>query len=148
MRVLLLFILFFSFSNVVLANEVHISKVDADTDIYVRDSSFTIYDDKNMVIDSWLSTDDIHVVSLEIGEYKLVETPILNNEPAYSLSNYYDISVDNDEVMELKLYNNKIETPRNLSMGSSYVYIGIIFFMVGLLIVVLGNFIKVKHIII
>lgn len=120
--------------------DIYIAKRDIDSNIYVNDCDFVIYDSSGNVVDSWVQDNSYHVSYLEDGIYTLVERPIISDTFNDSLSNSYKLNVFDNKSFEFNLYNKKIDTPRNLGIGYNYFY-GVLFILFGVLFI---NFCKFK----
>lgn len=122
----LLFLLLFLTYDVSALGYVYVSKKDIDTNQFVNDCDFVIYDMNGNVVDSWVQDNSIHISSLDIGNYKLVERNSMSN-----FFREYDFNIS-DDIVEFTLYNQKIETPKNLGVSINYSYFLII---IGFLII-------------
>lgn len=134
------FIFFFLFLTYSVSAEsiIYISKRDFNNN-FVSDCDFIIYDIYGNVVDSWVQDDLVHVSFLDLGKYRLVERNLMSDY----LSSEYSFTVNND-IVELNLYNKKIDTPKNLGINNNYLCIS--FIIIGLLLV-LVNYIDFNHII-
>ena len=101
---------------------IYVSKKDIDTNSFVSDCDFTIYDSLGNIVDSWIQDNSVHTSFLDLGKYKLVERDLMSDY----LSSQYSFDV-NDDIVELTLYNQKIETPKNLGINNNYCLIFILF---------------------
>ena len=140
-KVLFLFLLFFSF-KVDAMGSFYISKKDIDSDDFVLDCDFLLYDSDGNVVDSWIQGDEVHVSNIPEGFYKLVERPLVVDTFSDYLSRSYDLSINDDDVFEFVLYNKKVATPRNLENNNSYV--GVLFIFTGIFLI----FISCKYILV
>jgi len=129
MKKFIFLFLFFTYS-VNAQSVIYVSKKDINTNQFVSDCDFIIYDNFGNVVDSWIQDDSVHTSFLDLGKYKLVERDFMSNY----LSREYAFDV-NDDIVELTLYNKKIETPRNLSIISNNIYC-YIFILIGFLIII------------
>lgn len=136
----LIFFYFSSFYNVNALDytDLYISKRDIDTKDFVNDCMFSLYDSNDNVVSSWVSSDSTYnISSIPKGIYKLVSIPFLNNSYDYNLRQEYILDLTNDDVLEITIYNNKIETSRKLGVNEySYKYIGFVFIVLGIVIIV------------
>ena len=140
-KVLFIFLLFFSF-NVDAMGAFYISKKDIDTDDFVLDCDFLLYDSNGEIVDSWIQGNEVHVSNIPGGFYRLVERPLVVDTFSDYLSKSYDLSIKDDDVFEFVLYNKKISTPRNLSSNNSY--IGLLLVFTGIFLI----FISCKYILV
>lgn len=138
MKKLLFLILFFFFIDVNAMGVVYISKKDIDTNEFVSDCDFLLYDSTGNIVDSWVQDDSIHVSNIPVGSYKLIERPFIIDNYSDGMSSSYDISVSDDDIFELVLYNKKIPTPRNLSFSSNILY-SVLFFGIGLFLIFISR---------
>ena len=122
----LLFLLLFLTYDVSALGYVYVSKKDIDTNQFVNDCDFVIYDMNGNVVDSWVQDNSIHIASLDVGDYKLVERNSMSD-----FFREYDFNIS-DGIVEFTLYNQKIETPKNLGVNVNYSYFLII---IGFLII-------------
>ena len=132
-KIIFLFLFLVSF-DVKALGVVYISKKDLDTNEFISDCDFMLYDSYGNVIDSWIQNDDVHIASIPVGSYKLVERPKVMDSFSDGLSKTYDINIDNDDIFEFVLYNKKIATPRNLRFKVSFFY-GLLFLLFGLILI-------------
>ena len=138
MKKLFFILMFFMFFESVSANSLYVSKKDIDTEDYVSDCDFLLYDENNVVVDAWIAEDNTHEVSnIKNGSYTLVERPKIDSAFRNELSVFHDIDI-NDNSLQVVLYNRKIDTPRNLGVdfndfmiGCSFIFLGIFFLYVG-----------------
>lgn len=128
MKKLILLFIFFTY-NVNALGYVYVSKKDINTNQFVNDCDFVIYDIDGNIVDSWIQDNSTHISPLEVGNYKLVERNFMSDY----LSREYDFNIS-DDIVELTLYNKKIETPRNL--GINFNYFSYIFIFIGFLIII------------
>jgi len=133
MKKFLLVFLFFIYSNVS-ATQVYISKKDVESNIFVNDCDFILYDRYGNIIDSWVQNNSYHLLDIPLGIYTLIERPYVLDAFNDDLSVSHKLNVYSDEPFEFNLYNNKIETPRNLVYIFQYKY-GLIFILIGLIII-------------
>ena len=110
-----LFMLFISSVNA--QSIVYVSKKDINTNQFVNDCDFILYDNSGSIIDSWVQDNSVHVSFVESGIYKLIERDFSNDY----LSREYNLNVT-DDIVELTLYNKKIDTPRNLRCENNKIY--------------------------
>ena len=127
-KIIFLFIIFLYCFNVS-AGSIYISKRDIDTDQYVNDCDFLLYDEYGNVVDSWVQDDSTHISSVPVGSYRLIERPFIIDGFIDSLSQSYELNIDSDDILELTIYNTKIETPRNLSFNKNYIYAFFLMFL-------------------
>lgn len=125
----LIFILLFFVIDVHALSSVYISKRDIDTNEFVMDCDFILYDSDNNLVDSWIQDNSVHVSNVSSGVYKLVERPFVMGVFNEDLSNVYDLNIVDDSY-EFILYNQKIDVPDNLSCR--YSFMGIYFILFGL----------------
>lgn len=126
------------FIDTVNASNLYISKRDIDTQDYVSDCDFLLYDENNVIVDAWIANNETHEIKdVKDGIYKLVERPKTNESFSNELSVFHEIDVKN-ESLSITLYNNKIETPRNLGIeyntffiGCSIIFLGIAFIYIA-----------------
>ena len=134
MKKIFFLILLFFLVDVNAMGVVYISKKDIDTNEFISDCDFLLYDSTGNVVDSWIQNNDVHVSSIPVGSYTLVERPKIMDSFNDNLSKTYNINVDNDDIFEFFLYNKKISTPRNLSFNFSnifcYVFLFLGFFLI------------------
>ena len=138
-KIIFLLISFFLIHGVKASDytELFISKKDINTQEYVTDCDFLLYDLDNNIIDSWISHNGTHRILLKKGNYTLVERPLLENVFSSDLGKVYKLDINSDEAMEITLYNNKIETPRNLGFNNNLYLFGSLFVVLGFIIIVL-----------
>ena len=113
---------------------IYVSKKDIDTSEYVQDCNFVLYDESGKIIDSWSQDDSMHVLNVDFGSYKLVENLLVMDVFNTGLSQEYFFNINNDDILELTLYNSKIETPRNLGFRVTNIY-GFLLILIGCIIV-------------
>ena len=138
MKKIIVLIIFLTNINNIYAQNLYVSKRDIDTQDYVQDCDFLLYDENNTIVDAWIQNDDTHVINnIEVGKYKLVERPKIDNTFSNELSVFHDIDIT-DNSLEVVLYNNKIETPRNLGVninefttGCAIIFLGIALIYIG-----------------
>jgi len=138
MKKIFFLFLFFFFIDVKAMGVVYISKKDIDTNEFVSDCDFLLYDSSGNIVDSWVQDDSIHVSNIPVGSYKLIERPFIIDSYSDGLSSSYDISVVDDDIFEFVLYNKKIPTPRNLSFRSNILY-SVFFFIIGLFLIFISR---------
>lgn len=138
MKKILFLFLFLIFFDVKALGVVYISKKDIDTNEFISDCDFMLYDSTGNIVDSWVQNNDVHVASIPVGSYKLVERPKVMDSFNDGLSKSYDINIDNDDIFEFILYNNKIATPRNLNYNFHFLY-GFAFLILGLFFIVVSR---------
>ena len=136
-KIIFLLIFLFSF-NIKAMGVVYISKKDIDTNEFISDCDFKLYDSSGNIIDSWIQNNDVHVSNIPVGSYKLVERPMILDSFSDGLSKSYDINIDNDDIFEFVLYNKKIVTPRNLNFKVNVIY-GFCFFLLGLFLICISR---------
>lgn len=138
-KIIFLLISFFLIHGVKASDytELFISKKDINTQEYVTDCDFLLYDLDNNIIDSWISYNGTHRILLKKGNYTLVERPLLENVFSSDLGKVYKLDINSDEAMEITLYNNKIETPRNLGFNNNLYLLGSLFVVLGFIIIML-----------
>ena len=129
-----LFVFLFFFCFDVKCADIYIAKRDIDSNIYVNDCDFVIYDSSGNVVDSWVQDNSYHVSNLKDCIYTLVERPYISDTFNDSLSNSYKLNVSNDKSFEFNLYNKKIDTPRNLGVSYNSFY-GFLFILFDILII-------------
>lgn len=122
MKKFFLIILFFISFDVKALGSIYISKRDINTNDYVYDCDFLLYDELGNVVDSWVQDNSIHVSNVPVGTYRLVERPIVINSFSDEMNRIYQLNIDDDDILELVLYNKKIETPRNLGYNNYFLY--------------------------
>ena len=133
MRKFLFIVLFFICSNVH-ATQVYISKKDVESNVFVNDCDFILYDRSGNIIDSWVQNNSYHLLDIPFGIYTLIERPYVEDAFNDEMSISYKLNVYSDEPFEFNLYNKKIDTPRNLNYYFKYTY-GFLFILIGIIIV-------------
>ncbi len=128
-KIFFIFLLVFSF-KVNALGVFYVSKRDIDTNDFVFDCDFLLYDSAGNIVDSWVQGNNVHVSNVPEGFYKLVERPKIIDTFSDYLSKTYDLSIRDDDLIELVLYNEKIDTPDNLGMKNNY----------GFLLILIGSF--------
>ena len=121
MKKIIFIVMVFLYSFNVSAGDIYISKRDIDTDQYVSDCDFLLYDQYGNVVDRWVQDNTTHVSNVPLGFYRLIERPYIDNVFVDSMSKSYDFNLDSDDIFELTIYNAKMETPRNLHYKRGYV---------------------------
>ena len=134
-RIILLILIFID--NVYALGNVYISKKDVNTNQYLTDCDFSIYDANGHIVDSWIPNGGLHISTLNSGEYSLVERPFVMGVYHDDLSKVYKLDVKEDSFYEFTIYNNKIDVPDNLSasdykFGYLFLIIGCFFLLFGL----------------
>jgi len=129
-----LFLFFLLVMDVNAQGHIYISKRDIDTNQYVNDCSFILYDNDGNVVDSWIQDNSTHVSNVEFGTYRLFESPTLMEASNDELGQQLFLNVNNEDVFEVTLYNQKIETPRNLKYSKNF-FISVFFIMIGCFII-------------
>ena len=138
MKKIFFLFLFFFFIDVNAMGVVYISKKDIDTNEFVSDCDFLLYDSTGNIVDRWVQDDSIHVSNIPVGSYKLIERPWILDSYSDGMSSSYDISVSDDDIFEFVLYNKKIDTPKNLSFNFNILY-SIYFFIFGFFLIVISR---------
>jgi len=131
-KIFLIFLLVLSF-KVNAMGSFYISKKDIDTNDFISDCDFLLYDSDGNIVDSWIQENEVHVSNIPGGVYRLVERPKIVNTFSDYLSKSYDLSIRDDDMVEFILYNKKIDTPDNLSIKNNYY--GILFIVSGLFLI-------------
>lgn len=140
--ILCVFLFLFLFLFEVEAGEftdLYVSKKDINTQEYINDCDFLLYDSNNNVIATWVASDETYRISnIKKGVYKLVERPLIESSFNDYLSKVYTIDINSDEAMEVTLFNKKVETPRNLGIDNTYLLYGCLFIVLGFFIIILN----------
>ena len=126
--------LIFMFFIDVHAGQVFVSKRDSDTGDFLVDCDFLLYDQYENIVDSWIQGSSSHILNLPRGSYRLVERPFVMGNFRTDLGKTYILNVENDESFEFKIFNKKIETPRNLGFKFNSI-LGFVFVFIGVIIV-------------
>ena len=138
MKKIILILTFFLITCNVYASDftsLYISKKDINTQEFITDCDFLLYDSDNNIVDAWIAGYNVHEINgIKKGIYKLVERPLIGNSFNDELSVFHEIDIDSDDITEIVLYNNKIDTPRNLSFNTYYAAVGITIFFIGFII--------------
>lgn len=123
--------------------DLYVSKKDVNTQDYMTDCDFLLYDSDDNIVAAWVASDSTyHISNIKKGTYKLIERPLIESSFNDYLSKIYMININSDEAMEITLYNKKIETPRNLGSNNCLLY-GFLFICLGFLIIIL-NYININ----
>lgn len=122
MKKIIFIVMVFLYSFNVSAGDIYISKRDIDTDQYVSDCDFLLYDQYGNVVDRWVQDNTTHVSNVPLGFYRLIERPYIDNVFVDSMSKSYDFNLDSDDIFEITIYNAKMETPRNLHYKRGFVF--------------------------
>lgn len=138
MKKIIFLILFFFLFDVNAMGVVYISKKDIDTNEFVSDCDFLLYDSSGNIVDSWVQDDSFHISNVPMGSYKLIERPWILDSYSDGMSSSYDIRVNDDDFFEFVLYNKKISTPRNLSFNFNILY-GFCFFLFGFFLIIISR---------
>lgn len=131
----LVFFTFFLFCSNVLG-VLYVSKKDIDTNDFVNDCDFLLYDSSGNIVDEWTQGNGVHVSNISNGIYKLVEKPIILGDLDINSYESYDLKIDG--VLEVILYNQKIETPRNLNFNNSILY-GFVLLFFGFILIIFSR---------
>lgn len=138
MRKFLLFLLLFLFNFNASALDLYVSKRDIDSYSYITDCDFSLYDQDNVLVDSWVATENTHFIpNISSGSYVLVERPIVDDSFDENLSVFHEFDVS-DSSLSVVLYNKKIDTPRNLGYNYSSFFIGCSFMFFGVFLLYIG----------
>ena len=127
----LIFFAFFLFSSNVLG-VLYVSKKDIDTDDFINDCDFLLYDSYGNIVDRWSQDNSVHVSNISGGIYKLVEIPSVLDGMDIGSYQSYDLKID--DVLEVILYNQKIDTPRNLGASFSFLS-GFVILFIGYILI-------------
>ena len=135
MKKIFFIVLFIYISNVEALGSIHISKRDINTNDFINDCDFLLYDNNGDVVDSWIPNSSIHISNVPNGVYKLVERPKVMSDYSDYLSQIYMLNVKDEEVLELNLYNDIVDAPVDLKY-MNFNMIGFFVFLIGIFIVI------------
>lgn len=99
--------------NVELAHtaQVEISKQDVTTNKELPGAKLTVKDNDGKVIESWISTDKPHYLTLEVGRYTLIEEVAPNGYILSKEEITFEITKDTKDVIKKVMYNTPEPIP-------------------------------------
>lgn len=91
--------------------QVEISKQDVTTSKELPGAKLTIKDSKGKVVESWVSTDKPHYLTLEVGKYTLIEEIAPNGYILSKEEIKFEITKDTKDVVKKVMYNTPEPKP-------------------------------------
>lgn len=142
MKMFIFVICFFSFFINISArasSDIYISKRDINTMDIIEGSEFSLYDSNNNIVASWNSSAGVyHLTNIKEGTYNLIERPSVVTMSDNKLDKVYKLDIISNNVMEITLYDELINTPDNLKYNKNF-FIGYIFILLGIYIIFIYN---------